>query len=111
MLKGKSKMPLLTVKRNNDEVEILIETDLAHTCNGSEITIIPFTWKMNQVYAADMLARYIEKRIYNAVAEARHKAYNDGWKDAKAKNPKRSGTDWFSGMLLASSRQEIQCSS
>lgn len=92
-------MSILTVRRDNDKVEILIGTDLANTCDGSKTASIPFIWQMSQTYSADLLARYIEERIYHAVAKARHEAYDQGWKDAKSKNSKKSGPNWFSGIL------------
>ena len=92
-------MSILTVRRDNDKVEILIGTDLANTCDGSKTASIPFTWQMNHTYSADLLARYVEERIYRAVASARCEAYDQGWKDAKAKKSKRNGINWFSGAL------------
>ena len=92
-------MSILIVKRDNDKVVIEIETDLANRCDGSVTATLLFVCQMTQVYSADLLARYIARRIYNAVAKARYDAYSQGWKDAKAKNPKKNSADWFSGSL------------
>jgi hypothetical protein len=92
-------MSLLTGRRDNDKVVIEIETDLANECDGSVTATVPFEWKMSQVYSADLLMRYIENRIYHSIARARYESYNQGWKDAKAKNPKKNSVDWFSGNL------------
>jgi hypothetical protein len=87
---------LITVKRNDSDVVLSIETDLANTCNGPQAAAIPFTWPTGQPYAADLLVRYIIERVRKAISDTRREYYEKGWKDAKAKRPK---DDWFSGVL------------
>ena len=87
---------LITVKRDNSGVELLISTDLADSCDGSQTTAIPFTWQTGQPYLADLLARYIKEHIRKVISDTRREYYEKGWKDAKAKRQK---DDWFSGLL------------
>jgi hypothetical protein len=91
-------MPVLTVRRDNNKAIILVETDLPFKCDGSSTTSLPFEWRMTRPYSAELLARYLEKRIYDAIVKARQESYEQGWKDAKAKNPKKH-ENWFSGIL------------
>lgn len=89
-------MSLITVKRDNEKVTVLVSTDLAHNCSGTDTASIPLTWQMTYPYEADLLARYLDKRIKDFVKEARRESYEQGWKDARSKKAKQ---DWFSGVL------------
>lgn len=86
----------ITVRRDNSNVVVQVNTDLANVCDGSQTAFIPFEWSTGQPYTADLLVRYIQERIETAVSETRREYYEKGWKDAKAKKPK---DDWFSGVL------------
>ena len=87
---------IIEVRRDNDKVEILVHTSLANTCDGSKTANIPFAWSTGMVYTADLLARYIRKRIEEAVSKMQQEYYEQGWKDAKSKRPK---CGYFPGTL------------
>lgn len=91
-------MPLIRVSRENNKVEVLIETDLANNCEGTQVASIPFTWQVAQPYEADLLARYIDKRIKDAISKTRKEYYEQGWKDAKSRKA-GSKEEWFPGVL------------
>jgi len=50
-------------------------------------------WNVGNDIGAAALALNLEELYREAIAQVREKAYNAGWKDAKAKRGKQ---DWFS---------------
>ena len=79
----------LYIRRNGTKVEVKIPTVLDYHYN--------FSIECNDDVRAELLARDMDGRIERAVAGARKQAYEDGWRDAKAKKvAKRS---WFSPYL------------
>lgn len=83
-------------ERDNESVHCMFGTDLPHDCDGKRTTNFPFSWKTTSPATAALLVRYLRKRLDNAIRAARREAYEQGWKDAKAKRRK---TDWFRGTL------------
>jgi len=87
---------MLTVKRDNSQATICIETDLAFSCDGKSTTTLPFTWSTSHPYIADLVTLYVRTQIEKAISDTRREYYEKGWKDAKSKKQK---DDWFSGVL------------
>jgi len=84
---------MITVKRDNDSVVIMISTDLANDCGGLKTALIPFGWKCESVYTADLLQRYIYRLILYAISSTRRDYYNLGWNDAKSKRKRKENFD------------------
>lgn len=73
-----------------DDKDAVVTLDLAVPTYDERV----FSFKFgcgSEVYAG-LLTEAMRKAFGNAVQAARREAYNDGWRDAKAKTAKR---DWF----------------
>lgn len=58
--------------------------------------VVPFKWVQSSELDAVLLERHLRDELYSRVEAIREEAYNQGWKDAKAKRKKQT---WFWGIL------------
>jgi hypothetical protein len=82
----------LRVRRDGSDVEVSISSHIPTW----EERVFPFSFNCGNEAYAGFLTKHIQDVIGNAVANARREAYEQGWKDAKAKRVKN---DWFSRVL------------
>jgi len=63
--------------------------------------VLGYVWWFDRTHAfdgaAELEVRDFNKRLGDAMAKARREAYEQGWKDAKAHNTKRT---WFTSVLM-----------
>lgn len=78
---------VLNICRNGTAVEVTVDSGLA-----IERSRFQFKWETNSDWAAELLANKLRKRVGDAVQAARKEAYEEGWRDAKAK---KSGKQTF----------------
>lgn len=79
---------MFKVNQDGNKVTLEIQTDLAN--EDSLMAVIPFEWRMNYAYSADLLARYLRGRIERAIADTRQDYYERGWRDAKSRGAKQT---------------------
>lgn len=87
---------MITTKRDNNCVKILIGTDLPHDCEGKIETTIPFSWEQTHPYQAALLQKYIDERLRDWMRCIRRESYEAGYRDGKGKKRKET---WFSSLL------------
>jgi len=81
---------MITFERKNKEVLIKIQHGI-WTNNYFERTI-----NQDYEYQAELLTRQLNKHLNDELSRVRRDAYNEGWKDAKAKRAKRTQfTGWW----------------
>ena len=86
-------MSAVTVKKDSCDVKIEVDVFVPYW----DVRTFPFTFSCggNEAYAG-LLTRLIKERLASLVRNARAEAYEQGYKDAKAK---RAKCEWFSEQL------------
>ena len=59
------------------------------SCLPCKESLIPFGFTCEQQYAAQLLVRHLDVALRDALRLVRRRAYERGWKDAKAKRRKK----------------------
>lgn len=85
-------MSNVTINRKGQDVELWLDAFIPNYDSRR----FGFTFHCGGDVYAGLLTEHLRKRLGNLVEEARREAYEQGWKDAKAK---RSKSDWFSRTL------------
>lgn len=81
---------MIEVKRDNTKIKVNVSTDLPYDCKGDSCnTLIPFEWDEGSPYRAEMLKRYIEKRLRDWIQRERQALYEQGFKDGKGHRRKQ----------------------
>jgi hypothetical protein len=88
---------MLVVKRDNTKVVITVATDLANSCDGTEVAGILMSFDAGACYTADLLTRYIADRLRRALQDERRKYYNLGHADGRKRSKKM---DSFSASFI-----------
>ena len=82
---------MIRLYRDKNFVTIHLSTDLK-TEGGADTSFI-FRYICSDTQYADLLHRYLRDRLDTAAYKLQREAYEQGWRDARAKKAKR---DWFS---------------
>lgn len=90
---------MITVERDNEKVMIYITTDLPFDCEHTHDTRLGFSLDQGEPHKAELLKRYMDKTIRDAIETAHRKAYERGYKDGKGKQRKEK---WFPSWLNSS---------
>ncbi len=86
---------MLEIKRDGNSAIIHMDTDLPH--NRPYVnTLWVFKSEEGSPWHAELVVRYLKNRLKECVKQIRRDAYEQGWKDARAKRVKET---WFSGEL------------
>lgn len=88
---------LIRISREGDAV--VVDLDTGNDERGMPMPGIRLTWKAGADQFAALLAQRISERLHTALVEARREAYNQGWKQAKAKGKAGAKCTWFPGHL------------
>lgn len=80
---------MITFSRNDNKVIVKVEHGIFHGDQYFELDIL-----QNYQYQAQLLRNALELNLSRKLEEIRKEAYEQGWKDAKAKRKKQT---WFSG--------------
>lgn len=81
---------MLSFKRKDNVVQILVEHGINHDGTHFELTI-----NQNHEYQAELPKRQFQKHLEDKLKAVKQEAYNEGWKDAKAKRRKKIWMDFF----------------
>lgn len=87
---------MIRIKRDNEKVNLLFDSDLPFDCAGDTVVTFDFSCSTPQPYYAQLATNYLRERLLAEMQRIRRKAYEKGWRDARAKRKKE---DWFSGNL------------
>jgi len=88
-------MANLTLRRSNSTLQLFgfpVPTD--------ETKSFVLTLPCSEEWSTELLRRYYIEKLGDAIARARLEAYDQGWKDAKAKGRRRNSTNDFSRLLV-----------
>ena len=91
---------MIKVKRDGTCVNVAVETDLPNAKVGKE-TEFSFTYDCGdgRTEEAELLTRYLRKRLDDCAKHMRRQAYAQGWKDKAAK--KHAKATQFSTSFIA----------
>jgi hypothetical protein len=81
---------MINIKRNKNQVEVGISVYVPEWENRTFL----FYWDAGSEWGAGFLASGLRTALRDAIKTAREEAYEQGWKDAKAKRTKET---YFSG--------------
>lgn len=81
-------------KRSNKTVQLWGFTDVTDSSLHHVFSI-----ECDQPWQAELMRRDFDKRLDNAVANMRRRAYEEGWKDAKAKR-RRQKEDFMANLEI-----------
>ncbi len=82
-----SDIPIIQVQQNGRKAEIVINT--GHPLGNGRMWRAYAKVFCPDVYTAGLVSESLGKRLSEAVAAARHKAYHQGYKDALEKEPRQ----------------------
>lgn len=83
---------ILMIKVWKSGTQIKLEVDPGM----SDKSVMYFYWNCGTEWYTELLRKQLDERLRASLQKIREDAYNDGWKDAKAKKMRRT---WFSGLF------------
>ena len=84
---------IIEIKRKDNAVILNITVYIPYECER----IFTFTWDTEASWSAGLLTSAMKTALETRITAIREEAYQDGWRDAKAK--KGGKRTWFSGRL------------
>jgi len=81
---------MLRVKRDGTAVVIEVDTDLPHDDTADTESVWRFGASEEHCAAAELVTRYMHRRIHDAIRAVRQDAYEQGWRDAKSKRRRKA---------------------
>jgi hypothetical protein len=79
---------MISFERNVQELRVCVDSE-----TGVERSVYVFTCHFSNEATAAIVRDYLHEKLNGKLCLMREEAYNQGWKDAKAKKAK---TKWFS---------------
>lgn len=81
---------MITFERNGTDVECKVDLKMPYW----DTRVFHFKWGASSEVCSSLLTKHAETALSDRLKEIRKEAYNQGWKDAKAKTKKK---EWFNG--------------
>ena len=81
---------MLTLKREDKTVKVVIDTDLPHEEGGD--TLYNLTYTAGSTQEAELLLRYFQQRFSDRIRSIRKQEFMSGWRHGRAK---KRGKSWF----------------
>ena len=96
---------MIEIVRDGCIVEIRIDTDLPYNLPYDEeaSAIFSFGCKTHDVQSAELLKRYLKKRLNDRIQVVRRNEFFSGWREAKAKKHGKDYFNWFFSNLRPNS--------
>lgn len=81
---------MIKIWKNGTQIKLEVDPGM------SDKKVMYFYWECGTEWYSELLRKQLDERLWASLKKIREDAYNDGWKDAKAKKMRQT---WFSGLF------------